>query len=64
MSRRLPRRIDSLPHALSQGTVMIDPREAQIGKRQPLQAQDRLVGTQDPGAHVLQELAQGWLIHC
>jgi hypothetical protein len=43
---------------------MIDPREAQIGKRQPLQAQDGLVGTQDPGTHVLQELAQSWLIHC
>src|SRR5439155_23573892 len=59
----LARRVDGLGQPLAQLAVVIDARKAEVGERQPAQPGDGVVGAQRAGADVVEEVAQGVLVH-
>ena len=60
---RLPRPVDGLAHPLAQRAVVVDPGEAEIGEREAPQPGHGLVGRDDAGADVVEQLAEGGLVH-
>ena len=60
---RLSRRVHGLAGPLAQRAVMVDAGEAEVGEGQAPQARHGVVGADAPGTDVVEELAQGGLVH-
>src|SRR5439155_13479750 len=52
-----------LGHSLAQGPVGIDASETEVGDREAPQASDGIVGVETAGAHVVEQLANGLVVH-
>jgi hypothetical protein len=59
----LARRIDRLRHTLTEGPMMVDPRETEVAVGKTAEGGYRLIGTHGARLHVIEEGTQRGLIH-
>ena len=60
---RLPRPVHGFGQSLAQGTVVVDPRVAEIGEREAPEPADGIIGWAHTRGHVVEKLSKRGLVH-